>query len=121
MRGSVRVAFGFDIDHTLGIDNKLERVTFLHLLEEVCARGGHALGTLDQESAAIDTLLAEHRSGAFTIDEAVKRFVADRGVARSQDFVARYKAMTLESLDRFFIPQPEAASVLKELEARGVP
>ncbi|HEV2261613.1 MAG TPA: HAD family hydrolase [Candidatus Rubrimentiphilum sp.] len=114
-------ALGFDIDHTLGIDNKLERVAFLHLLEEICAQGGHALGTLDQESVAIDKLLAAHRSGAFSIDEAVNRFVAARGVPRSDAWLRRYKEMVLENVDHFFIPQPDASFVLKELDTRRIP
>lgn len=113
-------SLGFDIDHTLGIDNKLERVAFLHLLEEICSSGGHALGTLDQESLAIDRLLAEHRSGAFSIDEAVMRFVTARGLVNGSHFIERYKTMALESVERFFIPQPDARSVLKELRRRDL-
>jgi len=48
---------GFDFDHTLGIDNKLERVAFLQLLAPIRDDGGAPLGSLFQESAAIDKLL----------------------------------------------------------------
>jgi len=72
-------AVGFDFDHTLGIDNKLERVAFLHLLSAICEGGGRWLGSLAEESANIDRLLAEQRGGAFTIDAAVARFANERG------------------------------------------
>ena len=67
-------ALGFDIDHTLGIDNKLERVAFLRLLDAMCNDGAKSLGTLAQESARIDELLERQRSGVCSIDQAVERF-----------------------------------------------
>src|SRR5579864_290719 len=83
-------ALGFDIDHTLGIDNKLERVAFLRLLDAICEDGGRTLGTLVEESARIDDLLQRQRSGAFSIDDAVKRFAAERGARGPADYVERY-------------------------------
>jgi putative hydrolase of the HAD superfamily len=112
-------AVAFDIDHTLLIDNKLERVAFLHMLEIVIRDGGHALGSLSDESARIDALLAEQRSGAFPIDEAVQRFVAERGIAPSDSYVERYRALVLDMVDRFVTPAPDAVSTLRALEARG--
>jgi len=38
-----RVAVAFDVDHTLAIDNKLERVAFLRLLARVVDEGGAPL------------------------------------------------------------------------------
>jgi HAD superfamily hydrolase (TIGR01549 family) len=114
-------AFGFDIDHTLGIDNKLERVAFLRLLDAICEQGGKCLGTLAQESARIDALLEEQRSGAFTIDEAVRRFAAERQAAAPETFVERYKRMALDSVPEFFVAAPDARAVLGELQRRGIP
>jgi len=114
-------ALGFDIDHTLGIDNKLERVAFLRLLGEVCQEGGGCLGTLAEESARIDTLLERQRSGSFTIDQAVCRFASDRGARFPEEFVDRYKRMAVESVPQFFVAQPAAAAVLRELRLRGIP
>lgn len=113
-------AVGFDIDHTLGIDNKLERVAFLRLLDEIWAAGGRAAGTLWSESRRIDDLLARQRSGAFSIDDAVARFVSERGVENVQPFVARYKQIVLESVPEFFVPQPDAPAVLEALKRRGI-
>ena len=71
---------GFDLDHTLAIDNKLELVAFLRLLEAVLAEGGGTQGTLGDEIDAIDELLQRQRHGEFTIDDAVRRFVQAHGV-----------------------------------------
>ncbi|HET9392686.1 MAG TPA: HAD family hydrolase [Candidatus Rubrimentiphilum sp.] len=114
-------AVGFDIDHTLGIDNKLERVAFLRLLDAVCEQGGRALGTLAQESARIDDLLERQRSGAFSIDEAVERFAAERGARSPSSYVEPYKRMAVESVPEFFVPQTDARMVLAELKRRHIP
>jgi HAD superfamily hydrolase (TIGR01549 family) len=111
---------GFDIDHTLGIDNKLERVAFLRLLDAICQQGGKCLGTLAQESARIDELLEQQRSGAFSIDQAVERFAAERGARSPAGYVDRYKQIALESVPDFFVAQPDARAVLAELQQRGI-
>ncbi|MEO6912481.1 MAG: HAD family hydrolase [Candidatus Baltobacteraceae bacterium] len=112
---------GFDFDHTLGLDNKLERVTFLWLLDLVVARGGHALGTVEQESVTIDKLLEEQRSGAFCIDEAVRRFVDARSSADPAPYIERYRAQALQNVERFVRPLPGCAELLTCLRAREVP
>jgi HAD superfamily hydrolase (TIGR01509 family) len=115
------VAFGFDFDHTLGIDNKLERIAFLRLLERVLAEGGRALGTLASESDRIDGLLAEQRAGAFSIDRAVRTFVADRGVEASDAHVRAYEEACLALVDDVVVPLPGARAMLAALASRGVP
>jgi HAD superfamily hydrolase (TIGR01549 family) len=112
---------GFDFDHTLGIDNKLERVAFLRLLDAACEIGGHCIGTIAEEIERIDELLAKQRSGAFTIEEAVRRFMRERGVAEPEEFVDRYKRMAVEMVDEFVIPEPGARSMLEDLRRRGIP
>jgi len=109
----------FDIDHTLVVDNKLERVAFLHLLEDVIDDGGRALGSLSEESEAIDALLAKQRSGGCSIDDAVRTFVAERGVEARQRYVDRFRAKALRMVEDFVVPAPDAKRTLTELEARG--
>lgn len=108
-------AIGFDFDHTLGIDNKLERVAFLRLLEPRRA--------LADETERIDALLVEQRAGAFSIEEAVRRFVTERGV-RADDahsYVQRYKAMCVEMVPSLVIPEPGLRELCEGLDARSVP
>lgn len=120
--GSAPVAVGFDIDHTIAIDNKLERVALLRLLEEVVAAGGHPLGSLEDEIVRIDDLLARQRRGEFTIDAAVENFVRERGIAADgAAYAVRFRAMALAMADEFVVARPDAAAAFAALRARGVP
>ncbi|GAC1655868.1 MAG: hypothetical protein NVS9B12_07190 [Vulcanimicrobiaceae bacterium] len=112
---------GFDFDHTLGIDNKLERVAFMRLLERLISAGGQPIGTLDDETKHIDDLLAAQRSGAFTIDEAVMCFARDRLPHTDvRPYVRTYKEYALESVDYFVVPLPGTRELLKGLRQRGI-
>lgn len=114
-------AVGFDFDHTLGIDNKLERVAFLRLLDAACERGGRCMGTLAEEIVAIDAVLADQRAGRFTIEQAVENFMRTRFAGEPASWVNAYRDMCIDMVDQFVIPQPDAREVLRELRARGVP
>jgi HAD superfamily hydrolase (TIGR01549 family) len=114
------IAVAFDIDHTLAIDNKLERIAFLHLLSRIDAAGGRALGTLDQETSAIDTLLQRQRSGDFSIDEAVRRFVRERGVREAEQFVDAFRGIALKLVDEIVVALPGARRLLEDLRERKV-
>ncbi len=114
-------AVGFDIDHTLCIDNKLERVAFLHLLDTLIDEGGVARGSLAQESDHIDALLVFARGGGGTIEEAVRRFVAERGVEPTEEHVAGFKRMALGMADSFIVPDPHARRTIAALERLGIP
>lgn len=113
-------AIAFDIDHTLAVDNKIERIAFLRLLARVEREGGSLQGTLDQETSAIDTLLERQRSGAFTIDEAVRRFVRERGVTDAHPFVEHFREIVLSLVDHVVVPLPGAPRMLAELRAAGI-
>lgn len=114
------VGVGFDIDHTLCIDNKLERVAFLHVLENLPEDGGHALGSLAQEIDNIDALLAFQRSGGCTIEEAVKRFVEERGASDPEGrFCEGFRRMALAMAETFIVPDPDAKATIDELTRGG--
>lgn len=114
------IGVGFDVDHTIAIDNKLERVAFLRLLEQIVDDGGRMAGTLDEEIARIDDLLAAQRGGAFSIEDAVRRFAVNRGVAPSDEYVARFTGMALGMVAEFVIPLPGARQTFAALRARGI-
>jgi len=111
---------GFDLDHTLAIDNKLERVAFMRLLEFLLERGGHTIGTLAQESDHIDDLLAHQRSGEFSIDDAVHRFTIERGVVASDLYVERFRALAIEMAPAFVVPLPGAKRTVDALRELGI-
>lgn len=111
---------GFDLDHTLAIDNKLERVAFLRLLERIEGDGGSAPENLDEETARIDDLLQLQRKGAFTIEEAVSRFTRERGVEPRDSYVDYFRTIAVNMVDDFVIPIPGVGGMLRELDARGI-
>ncbi len=114
-------AVGFDIDHTLAIDNKLERVALLHLLDRIVAEGGHALGTLQHETEAIDALLAHQREGGSSIDDAVARFAKERGGRTPEAYAEGFRRLCLRMAETFIVADPEAKHTIDRLHARGVP
>lgn len=114
-------AVGFDFDHTLGIDNKLERVAFLRMLDHACENEAEPLGTLAEEIERIDALLARQRSGACTIEDAVESFMRERGCSSPGQYVEQYKAMCVQMVDSFVIPEPGARRMLAELRRRAIP
>ena len=111
---------GFDLDHTLAIDNNLERVCFLRLLRSVASRGGRSLGTLADEIDSVDRLLARQRSGEVTVDEAVRLFAAERGLMSGDWFVDSFRKMAVESVADFVVPLPGVERTMEELEKRGI-
>jgi len=120
MERSAIGGIGFDLDHTLVIDNKLERVAFLRLLEEIERDGGHGLGNLDAEVARIDELLAWQRQGPASIEDAVGRFARGCGVEAKAWYAQRFRSMAVEMVDDFVIPIPGVGRVLAGLSERGI-
>lgn len=113
------VGIGFDLDHTLAIDNRLERVAFLRLLDRLLEQGGRTVGTLADEIASVDALLARQRAGACSIDDAVRAFVAERGVEPGESHVAAFRTTAVDMVEEFVVPLPGARRTLDALRARG--
>jgi HAD superfamily hydrolase (TIGR01509 family) len=113
-------AVGFDFDHTLGIDNKLERVAFLRMLDRACVSEAHVIGTLAEEIERIDELLKRQRSGACTIEHAVEQFMRERGCSSAERYVAEYKRMCVDMVPAFVIPEPGVREMLAQLRQRNV-
>jgi HAD superfamily hydrolase (TIGR01509 family) len=111
---------GFDLDHTLAIDNHLERVALLRLLKSVESRGGRVLGTLSEQIGEVDRLLQRQRSGEFTIDEAVRLFAAERGLANGDWFVESFREMAVESVEEFLVSLPGVDQTMEQLQKRGI-
>jgi len=111
---------GFDLDHTLAIDNHLERVALLRLLKSVSSEGGRVLGTLSDEIDDIDRLLQRQRSGEFTIDEAVRLFGAERGLPNGDRLVESFREMAVESVEDFLVSLPGVDQTMEELQKRGI-
>jgi HAD superfamily hydrolase (TIGR01549 family) len=92
-------AVGFDFDHTLGFDNRLE----CDVLLELAGAGAAHL---------VDTALAAFRYGASSIDEAVAAIGVEPRV---------FRALVLERAGAYVRPQPDGAALLSCLRERGLP
>jgi HAD superfamily hydrolase (TIGR01549 family) len=112
---------GFDLDHTLAIDNRLERVAFLRLLERLLREGGRPISTYADEIDGIDELLDLQRHGGSSINAAVDRFVADHGLSPKASYVEAFRTMTLAMVEQFVIGIPGVHQTLLELRGRGIP
>ncbi len=111
---------GFDLDHTLAIDNRLERVAFLRLLEWILAAGGRYIGTLTDEIDRIDELLKRQRSAEFSIDEAVRRFVAAHGVIPADSHVEWFRRTAVAMVNDLVVPLPGVPQTLEALRESGI-
>jgi HAD superfamily hydrolase (TIGR01549 family) len=116
------IAVGFDFDHTLGIDNRLEKTTALDMLAALAARHGAAY---DVEAAerAMDEVLAAYRGGKIpSLEGAVAGFF-ERFVPAGPDLLDESQAFREQTLAR--APQhvqvlPGVAEMFAQLDALGV-
>jgi HAD superfamily hydrolase (TIGR01549 family) len=114
------VGVGFDFDHTLGLDNGLERRAYVRLAEELgvpIALQNHA------NAALVDGLLAQFRADQLSLEGAVDAFVAALGVARATGRAAhgkRYRDICYQLVDELVRPLDGAPELLAELADAGV-
>jgi FMN phosphatase YigB (HAD superfamily) len=119
MHGS---AVGFDFDHTLGIDNKLETVAFVKLAQERAQSIGRTLNE-ERASAAIGRELGNYRSGKcslddaviFAFEEALGKGAGDRGA------VDAFRSLAVELVPQYVEALPGVTETLRGLDASSVP
>lgn len=111
------IAFGFDFDHTLGVDNGLERRAFADYAREL----GVPLSPEDAESrACIDGALARMRTGEIAIDEMVQhvfRVCSGANGASGE----RWRAICFALVPALVRPLPGAIELLDRLRERAIP
>ncbi len=111
---------GFDLDHTLAIDNRLEHVAFLRLLELLLREGGRTVGTLADEIENVDKLLAQQRRGEFSIDDAVTRFVTEHALEPAGRYAEIFRRSAVDMVKEFVIALPGTQAMLEGLRERGI-
>lgn len=115
------IGIGFDFDHTLGIDNKLERTVALAMLAEYAAENGR---TYDEALAerAIDATLQQYRGGDGSIDACIAGFfeqvVPGTGVL---DIVGEFRDAVVAAAAKHVEALPGASEMLAALDELGVP
>ena len=87
------VGIGFDIDHTLAIDNRLERVAFLRLLEAILERRRATRWEACRRDRCGSTRCwRAQREGEFTIDDAVRRVRRESAASSPHErYVERFR------------------------------
>jgi FMN phosphatase YigB (HAD superfamily) len=112
------IAFGFDFDHTLGVDNALERRAMYAYAAEL----GRELDSNDDAMRArIEALLAVFRAGEITMDEMIRRFAALLGVPAAPASAERWRECCYALVDELVRPIGGAVELLASLRARGIP
>ncbi len=110
------IAIGFDFDHTLGLDNGLERKAFYAYAQEL----GRPLDPRnDAWTRRIDDWLAKCRDDELTIDEAIRQFGAELGVNNA--IGERWRAICFALVDELVEPIDGAREMLDTLRKRGIP
>jgi len=115
----MRVAIGFDFDHTLAIDNKLERTALIDLAREL----GVTIGPNDiARMAQIDTLLQEMRMGKLDLPHMIARFVHSiRKDHTVKGLTERFREISFELVPHHVTALPGAKELFAALGTRGVP
>ena len=110
------IALGFDFDHTLGVDNGLERKAMYAYADEL----GRPLDPLDAAwRRSLEDLLAAFRAGDITMDEMIARFAAALGASGAR--AERWREICFGLVDPLVRPIDGAPELLDALRANAVP
>jgi FMN phosphatase YigB (HAD superfamily) len=115
-------AVGFDFDHTLGIDNKLERTVALGMLASLARDRGVAYDA-DRAFAAIEAAIRAYRAGETRLETAIEGFFAGvLGPGPELGAVAaRFRDEAVRRAPEFVTILPGVREALARLAAEGVP
>ena len=112
------LAFGFDFDHTLGVDNGLERKALYAYAREL----GRPLGPSDEAARKqLEGMLADFRAGTISMDEMIARFAAAIGADPTTAQAVRWQHHCYDLVDELVRPLDGARDILIALRARAIP
>lgn len=115
------LAVGLDFDHTLGLDNQLERTVALAMLADF-ARDEGVVYEISAAEEAIDVVLASYRNGDVSVETGIAGFferfvpVGNKVVDRASDF----RDAVVARVPEFVCARPETEAMLAKLDAMGV-
>lgn len=116
---------GFDFDHTLGLDNKLERVVAIELGRRLADAARTAF--FDPAGSAFDGYIGRYRNGSMSFEEALVSYFRSSSGAPADDrrdfaeIITDFRREALYRAPEFVRPIPGATELLAQLEARGLP
>ena len=112
------IAMGFDFDHTLGVDNGLERKALYAYAAEL----GRPLDPADDaRRRQIENLLGAFRLGELSMEAMIVRFAEIIGTPQGTVTAARWQAICYALVDDLVRPIDGARDTLLGLRARNVP
>jgi FMN phosphatase YigB (HAD superfamily) len=116
------IAVGFDFDHTLGIDNKLERVVALEMLDALARKHGVAYDRTAADEA-IDATLQAYRHNEISVEAAIEGFFCRFAGFGPEclDEATLFRETVLGRAPDFVRALPGAAESLAALDAMGIP
>ncbi len=116
MNSVPEIAIGFDFDHTLGVDNALERKAFYAFAAEL----GAPLDPRDGVwPSRIEALLGAFRAGEITLEHMIARFGEALGMRGADP--ERWRALCYALVEDLVRPIDGALELLDTLRARGIP
>jgi HAD superfamily hydrolase (TIGR01549 family) len=119
----IKVAVGFDFDHTLGIDHSLERHAFGDLAEQF----GVALDIGEEQTAdMIEQMLAPFRAAEEKMPAMLARFAARLENAEMlavppEELAARFRQICYDLVEQLVKPIEGASECIAQLVAHGIP
>lgn len=118
----MRFAVGFDFDHTLGIDNKLERTVALEMLASL-AREREIVYEPQAAFSAIEAAIRAYRAGEARLETELESFFAsvlgDDPVLPAA--AVRFREEVVRRAPEFVQILPGVPELLAQLSALGVP
>ncbi len=116
----LRCAIGFDFDHTLGVDNEVERCAFAEVALREAARHGWRCEQA-AAAAAFATHIQGYRNGRCALSEAVGRAFEEVGIKAGPDVVQAFRDTAVRFVPRFVVPVSGAQPLLRALRELGIP
>uniref|UniRef100_E6PCG3 Putative enzyme n=1 Tax=mine drainage metagenome TaxID=410659 RepID=E6PCG3_9ZZZZ len=110
----------FDLDHTLLVDNRLERVALLDLIVRIDAAGAPMRLSLDRAGIVADDELARYRNEGEALDTMLNRFVERCGGRGGASWAPWYRQRCLDLVGALVLPMPAARRSLTALAEAGL-
>ncbi|MDH2909134.1 MAG: HAD family hydrolase [Candidatus Eremiobacteraeota bacterium] len=110
----------FDLDHTLLVDNRLERVALLDLIVRLDAAGTPLRLSLDRAGAIADEELSRYRNEGEELDTMLNRFVERCGGRGGASWAPWYRQRCLDLVGALVLPMPAARRSLTALAEAGL-
>jgi HAD superfamily hydrolase (TIGR01509 family) len=114
-------AVGFDFDHTLGIDNRLETEAFVILAQQRAQSMGRSL-IEERARVAIGRELGNYRSGKCSFDDAIINAFEDAlgNGAGDRGAVDAFRTLAVELVPRYVEALPGVSETLHGLDAASI-